>query len=218
LDPDGRLIVAGADMDLLKAPLPALDAYITTKTPLVCLDGNLATEMNKVVLRATEANVPIWFEPTSVPKSLNIMPFLDSKTVMYTSPNRGELDGMATAAVARYGDKRLELSFDAFDSNGHKVDSVMGTWMKPLSQLLAFVPVVILKLGGQGVALAYQTKESHGSVHLFRPRSSINVVNVTGAGDSLVHSSRVLVTLMIGWRDDCSTCRPGRFATRRNDA
>jgi len=101
----GDLVAAVADMDSIKELTPErlepFKARIAGST-FVVMDGNIPAEtIEYVCSTAHQAGVPVWFEPTSVAKSVKI---LQGDALQYTtviSPNKDEVLAMAWALRER---------------------------------------------------------------------------------------------------------------------
>lgn len=116
LDRAGGLTGGVADMDVTRAldRVTALRLLRKHQASLVAVDGNLSEEtLTSVVSHCHENGIPVFFEPTSVPKSLNIfpavaasLPHADSNhsPIAYVAPNTLELMQMYQEAVAGPGE------------------------------------------------------------------------------------------------------------------
>ncbi|GJE87677.1 indigoidine synthase A-like protein [Phanerochaete sordida] len=118
LDGTGNLIGGVADMGIIAA-LPSdviterLEAH---QSSIVAADGNLSEHALRLIVQSCfEKKIPVFFEPTSVPKSTRILPAIasvlgreteDIAPVTFSSPNLIELAHMYRTA----GSEPLELT------------------------------------------------------------------------------------------------------------
>ncbi|KAF7310868.1 Indigoidine synthase A-like protein [Mycena chlorophos] len=101
LEEDGELIAGVADMDITQNLDPRLViAEIEARPPsLLALDGNLSADAIRTLVDfCTEAQIPVLFEPTSIPKSTRIIPAIahclerSAETpISFFTPNIAEL-------------------------------------------------------------------------------------------------------------------------------
>eukprot|EP01120_Amphizonella_sp_Union-15-10_P003706 TRINITY_DN14121_c0_g1_i1.p1 TRINITY_DN14121_c0_g1~~TRINITY_DN14121_c0_g1_i1.p1 ORF type:complete len:240 (-),score=35.84 TRINITY_DN14121_c0_g1_i1:30-653(-) len=159
------MIAAIADMKIFDSFTPKLILKYEEKIKQsnICIfDGNIPEEtMKQICDTCQKYEVPTFFEPTSISKGLKPIKAKVFHTITYISPNLDELLAMVEA-----------LCGTSFDRDVKKCISVV---------LEHGVKVVILKLGEKGVAVA-----SKDIFHEFLPYPPKEIVNVTGAGDSLV--------------------------------
>lgn len=85
---------------------------------MVVADGNLSPHaLGNLLTRSTAAGIPVWFEPTSVQKSLRVIEAGVVSHLTYVSPNIDELAAMSTAIqMEEQGSRsheRFKLSDDA---------------------------------------------------------------------------------------------------------
>ncbi|KAK9864466.1 hypothetical protein WJX84_008108 [Apatococcus fuscideae] len=112
VDADGEVAGAVADVAGMDCLLPEdvrRHATNIQAAPLVLLDGNLpAGCLQEAASIASDAGVPVWYEPTSVPKSSRALPIL--RNITFTSPNAKELVAMANGLRAAGGLAALPVS------------------------------------------------------------------------------------------------------------
>jgi pseudouridine-5'-phosphate glycosidase/pseudouridine kinase len=187
LDPQGKLIAAGASMDILTEPewfhvdalRSKLHLLLKPTTPLVCVDANPSQDIIHALLKACRsAHVPLWLEPTSVVKCERAMevPGLlrpdPYPTLMYASPNIEELIAMSQICEKLMNDniKPIKWSTAAFvhevgpggDVQGmYKISEVklrsFESLLGHIGNVLAFIPTLFIKLSKDGVMLAQRT-------------------------------------------------------------
>ncbi|XP_006633626.3 uncharacterized protein [Lepisosteus oculatus] len=157
---------------------------------LVCLDGNVPSSTIEYVCSiARKHAVPVWYEPTDTNKACK--PFLSDswKSLTYTSPNLSELQAMNQALGLSTPAELPTLMEDVFQS------------AVALSRpLLEHLVCVIVTLGPRGVVMCSKSedgtvclqprnKQQNGRLCAIHypaiPISAENIVNVSGAGDSL---------------------------------
>ncbi|XP_068129193.1 uncharacterized protein [Hyperolius riggenbachi] len=186
------------------------------KSRLVCLDGNVpVTTIQYVCEIARQNNVPVCYEPTDIDKASK--PFTsDSWTALtYISPNIRELLSI---------NRTLGYSVDC--NVPCELNDVIDTAISLSLPLLENIHCVIVTLGAHGVLLCGHSCNGMLSLHLkdkmfqgelcavhypAAPISPEEIVNVSGAGDSLMAGllSGVLAEL------DTDTCvRMGLLAAR----
>ena len=106
LDADGDLVAAIADMDILdNIDVPMVKTVLENlvgRPALVIVDGNLSEDALGVICKqwqplvdAPSRSVPIWFEPTSVPKATRVCAAGVLPHVHLVSPNLDELRAIA---------------------------------------------------------------------------------------------------------------------------
>ncbi|KAI3653272.1 hypothetical protein MP228_001219 [Amoeboaphelidium protococcarum] len=204
----GKLIVAGASMELLERPSMRLQQQIMNQfvqliqkqkqhynsQQVVCFDANLphkfAIEMMKT---AKQHDAFIAFEPTSVPKCTAWFSEMISRDVSLLvdlwSPNIDELLAVSKLITSNEaGNSNIECKhFDqsgiAIHDQGSKV--ISSQIVQALNQTAKFIPITLLKMGGNGVAIC-QKKDATLKICHYQPATIKDIVNVTGAGDSLV--------------------------------
>ncbi|THH34045.1 hypothetical protein EUX98_g143 [Antrodiella citrinella] len=247
IDEDGGLIGGVADMDIIQSleTTAVLESLTRYNPVLVALDGNLSEDtLTSVVAFCNNRNTPVFFEPTSVAKSVRILPAVSTSKITrppiaFASPNLLELAHMYNAA----GSDPLELTqrtswWEAIDSmnlgsnfrleleqlsrrNASDHDPSRGTLSFLLERgiaqmgihLLPFIQHLMIKCGDLGVVVIFRVtapsawSNEQTNIHARQvlvkgqtgghlvlkhfpaiPLKVEDVVNVTGAGDSLVGS------------------------------
>ncbi len=213
---DGNLLAAVADMKLLDQVGDAICANVEAnldKTTMLVFDGNISIDtMKRLIAMANAKQVPILFEPTSVPKSIKVLSAVSAGKVDYITPNYSELLTMHKSAK----DMGLVRPFKSLIStisvtDLDKIRSQIPMTQDPLllDALLDMVhifPSIIMKKGKDGVILA-QWNAPHGDhdhrgcqcclqldggnrlrikhFGVSRVLTPAEIQNVTGAGDAL---------------------------------
>ncbi|KAI8584452.1 hypothetical protein K450DRAFT_216476 [Umbelopsis ramanniana AG] len=192
--PDGQLISAVADMNVFKmiTSSQVLAALESHSPSLVCCDGNLEPNVLCDTARiASNLNIPVHFEPTSIPKSLKI--FEDTATLTAgcfksISPNQHELAAMSN--TAREVLPEVEERYKMSELTKHQLDGLPDTAIECLPYALHlsnFFRVIVTKLGEHGCLI---TGQANGKpvLRYFKPHAirSDQIKSVTGAGDSFV--------------------------------
>jgi pseudouridine-5'-phosphate glycosidase/pseudouridine kinase len=219
----GELVVAVADMELpcsMTISDNVLESHVK-QASIAVLDGNLSEDLfSKISVLASAYDVPLIFEPTSVPKAMK-MPWLTiPKSLDFCiTPNIYEAQRMS---------ERLPYSAEVRDNVIAWIEQVRNTlWMGSLRQHVPLVnalihgvllghhvPQVLIKCGELGVLFVTRKKELHESPFLmFSPRGEsteiavtwvrpprviTNATSVTGAGDSAVGA------LAVAWSTELS--------------
>ncbi|CAG8502919.1 18602_t:CDS:10 [Acaulospora morrowiae] len=237
--PDGSLLCAVADMKIFDHMSFDEHELVKNITPkLVCFDGNISEDCIRSVLNfCSSKKIPAFFEPTSVPKSVKIFKdkklfsnLLTTQTLRYISPNRLELESMFNIA-------KINGFFDSIDWFNKLDEFNIGLKYRQdlerlcrkheklqelndlgifsiATQLLPYIPIIIIKLDKDGVLLVQNledigglSNEEHTTSKADRveiivrrkgkggirykyfkpfPLMSEHIVNVTGAGDSFI--------------------------------
>ncbi|KAG2174441.1 hypothetical protein INT44_006704 [Umbelopsis vinacea] len=192
--PDGQLISAVADMNVFKMITSSqVMAALESHSPsLVCCDGNLEPSVLCDTARvASNLNIPVHFEPTSVPKSLKI--FEDTATLMAgcfksISPNQHELIAMSNTAKEVLPE--VEEKYKISELTKHQLDGLPEIAIECLPyafHLSNFFRVIVTKLGEHGCLITGQANGKpilrYFKPHTIRPDQ---IKSVTGAGDSFV--------------------------------
>lgn len=215
LDEKGDLFTTIADMEVCKV-LKA-ERHLPQSLngcPLIVMDGNIPTELISEVCSRSECeggNIPTFFEPTSIEKSVRIIPSLLKNQVTYISPSAAELLAM-TEEIERVVSNKTKTPTpsttspqqrDAYEHNHNTnvVESqcrfILETILKNVRQSNArrtIRPVhILLKRGSLGVMVASMlpsSKEKDGdvtiSIHHLPIFPLSHIVNTSGAGDTLV--------------------------------
>ena len=200
LDQAGELMYGIADMEVLQSLTPQVVDEISdliARSPLVVFDGNLPHATLSHLLQLCAANrVPTWFEPTCTNKATKFLsPSLPAPPLYpsFISPNLHEL--LAIHRVVLKSDQQAVSPQDS------------GTIARLCSDLLPYVPVILLTRGDQGVLLSVRHQDMLRSTrlltqlsHEFTPVLSehfrsyhfpavrvpvSDIVSVSGAGDCL---------------------------------
>ncbi|CDH57494.1 indigoidine synthase a-like protein [Lichtheimia corymbifera JMRC:FSU:9682] len=193
---DGQLVAAIADMDIFDKmdSSEVVNTLRAERPAIVCFDGNIPTDtMGSISTLCAEMDIPVLFEPTSVPKSLKI--FSDStlatRAIRFTTPNQYELEAMSETAkttmpATSSDDTSLLSSFDLGKVAPRSAELVLPYGLH-LSQ---WIPNVIIKLGEDGCLFVGRSDVSNQPpvVQYFSPEKfdQTSIVSVTGAGDSFV--------------------------------
>ncbi|KAJ3076778.1 hypothetical protein HDU98_000078 [Podochytrium sp. JEL0797] len=215
LSSTGDCITGVADMTLHSqiglTPETRVDSLLATSHPnLIAFDANVDSHVFTSCIRhACQHHIPCLFEATSIPKSIKLFETLDQgismsqlrQAIHFVTPNALELDAMYNAAISR----NLVAAFTPLEAPSAMAS---GTWetsdtIPKAISLSGLFPVVIVKLGRQGVLLVMPSSPDNaapdlGSTECFVVGDKIvvhipsevvdasKVVSVTGAGDSLV--------------------------------
>ncbi|KAI0307990.1 Indigoidine synthase A like protein-domain-containing protein [Multifurca ochricompacta] len=246
LDGSGNLIGGVADMKIVQSiEAEEVVSHIIRHAPaLVAMDANVSPDVLKAVVRhCNTANVPTFFEPTSVIKSVSILPAISSALesgfqrppIRFASPNLFELTEIYNCARAgpweltshdywwrtiddfslgtEFRLSMEQLARQTAGPNGKTLSFLVDQGVTQMAiNLLPFFQHLIIKCGELGVLLAMRFPSgeptawmgersdirrrqivAHGKSetvvikhypsHTIDPQS---IVNVTGAGDSLV--------------------------------
>ncbi|OZJ01839.1 hypothetical protein BZG36_05297, partial [Bifiguratus adelaidae] len=182
--PHGDLIAAVADMDIFSHLSPSMvcTAIKQIKPSLVAFDGNIASETMISIGKTCRAlNIPAFFEPTSVPKSIKAMhpALLQTEALQFASPNEYELMAMVDAAPLAIHSLGTDLQIDLPEYPSRYLDAAVA--------LSTCIPTLFLKLGAWGCLLVTRSKASVRCKYFpVDVLSESKVVSVTGAGDSFV--------------------------------
>ncbi|XP_024522155.1 uncharacterized protein LOC112343241 [Selaginella moellendorffii] len=147
---------------------------IIQAAPVVLLDANLTPESLETACKlAEQAEVPVWFEPVSVSKSVRAAGLY--KYLAYVSPNEKELAAM--------GESLSSLDTAPVPSGWSKEQRYIHLLLQ------AGVKHVIVTLGSKG-SLACTLESASGSSFSIRclhvPAAAARVASLSGAGDCLV--------------------------------
>lgn len=181
------------------------------KAPFLVLDGNLSPETLALVCQvASSSNVPVWYEPVSVPKAPRIAKVCGCECVWvlmvvvphrlppnptpptqclrhttFISPNVDEL--LAIADTLRLQQDLPVLPRPDLTPHTPWADAL--PLLAPSIDLVleAGARYVVLTLGAQGAALACRHPTNHTTAVFHMDALPVNaVVNTSGAGDCLV--------------------------------
>lgn len=161
LDTSGELVLGLADMDIYTALDPSYfmerDSVLMEHSVWV-IDTNITTESLYYIvsLKKQNPNITLLIDPVSVPKSEKLRGILDGIDFLF--PNREEAEQLSGVTITSSAD--VVKAGQALLQQG--------------------VKNVIITLGNEGVMLVNNMKVQH-----FSP-FHVQVVDVTGAGDSLV--------------------------------
>jgi len=191
--PDGQLISAVADMNVFKriTVSQVMEAVKSYSPSLICCDGNLEPPVLSETARiADKLNIPVHFEPTSVPKSLKV--FHDPATVLAgcfksISPNQHELVAMSNAALKALPVIEDKLMTDKITQDQlQRLPNIAKDCLPYAFHLSHYFRAIITKLGDHGCLV---TGQSNGRpiFHYFEAHKIPGQIkSVTGAGDSFV--------------------------------
>jgi sugar/nucleoside kinase (ribokinase family) len=197
LDQHGGLIVGCAAMSLLRDPKVNSQLLESVRkrasnTSIFCIDGNFVPGTCVQMLSDMHPHAMTVFEPTSVEKSREVTELLRQHETLVDlmTPNTEEVVMMAeTWGLTNELDRDIKYRYihpNGEVSTNHQIEEVMdGNVLSHMKQLLSAVPTLLLKLGSQGVMLVYSDHQ-HIHCHHYMANTEIQVVNVTGAGDTLV--------------------------------
>ena len=178
---NGELIVATADMELAEETMNGLEDHLKN-SKFIVVDGNVGIESLRKICESA-ANAPILFEPTSVSKSRKVFEIGQGiKNVKFITPDRYEAKAMSLMVK----EKEEVAVIDGLEEQ-----------CEAMSSLLYQFPNVIIKCGEKGCLVGTSRPSSRNcntgkrsppeiNVTHLSPTRRVNVVNVSGAGDSLV--------------------------------
>ncbi|KAI9323838.1 Ribokinase-like protein [Dichotomocladium elegans] len=193
---DGQLVAAIADMDIFEhLDIEKITAILRAEKPgIVCLDGNITPQaIASITAVCSEIHVPVFFEPTSVPKSLKIFEdagaALKHRSLQFVSPNQYELQVMSEVAKTILMQPKSAAS-GIRSYNLEKAPRSAHEAIPHGLHLSNWVPNVITKLGQDGCVYIGRPQES-GIPPVVQyvspePVDTANIKSVTGAGDSFV--------------------------------
>ncbi|KAJ8249565.1 hypothetical protein COCON_G00227810 [Conger conger] len=189
----GELSLGLGDMDIhqqITAQYVTQFEDLLSTADLICLDGNIpVSTIDYVCSVSRKYAVPVWYEPTDTDKAPK--PFLSDswRNLSYTSPNLAELCAM---------NQTLGLPTPAVLPG--EVGEVLGCAVALCRPLLEHLQCVLVTLGPLGVLLCGEQEggavrlsprkqpRTHGLCAVHYPAVPLtpgDVVNVSGAGDSL---------------------------------
>lgn len=187
-DANGDIKSSVADLDLLEK---YLDRQLVLKqepfiqaAPFIVLDGNMHLDSLQVACQlAHKHRKPVWFEPVSATKAKRAVNMLQSIT--YISPNEQELESLAIEVV---DGKQQGYHIVPVVADNNKCISFVHRQLKNLSIVLsAGVQYIILTGGKEGAAACcIDPHDSSALLIYMAPALEANVVNCSGAGDTLV--------------------------------
>eukprot|EP01137_Pigoraptor_chileana_P019530 Opistho-2@80680 len=191
LDTEGELVVGVTDGDVFEAiglDTVSVHADVIRSSPMTCIDGNVSDDTLRFVANlCEESKVPLLFEPTSVEKARNAVDAGIISKVHIIKPNADELEAMAAATgLSRNSTLAAEAELSGLCDNGGIPHEYMEHVERGL-HMLNFVRYVVITLGPGGVILCRKSSDSNTRTAKHFPAGPpVSVVNVTGAGDSLV--------------------------------
>jgi pseudouridine-5'-phosphate glycosidase/pseudouridine kinase len=199
LEHDGEVHCGVGDMNINdKLTAEWVQQFSLETSPFICIDGNISLELIEYACHfASQYNIPIWFEPTCVYKSVKPIQSNVIDKITYTSPNLIELHNMSSLLVGSLKAeplKHVSLVKDKIDY------AVMLS-----APLLDCVPHVFVTLGIDGVLYINREEVWHytsGPTHLL----PIHIGSVSGAGDcfvggvvgSLVNGKEMNIAIKVG--------------------
>ncbi|KAI9142661.1 Ribokinase-like protein [Paraphysoderma sedebokerense] len=175
MEPNGELIKAVADMSIFeRIDKNQISSAIETQEPsVICFDGNLSVPAIQSISASGRANsIPLFFEPTSVPKSKKIFQndeIMLNETIQYASPNLEEVVVMGNCAaevIRRYNnstpagqnDRKFLPDLDMSNISQHmKIPSPLINIIPSSMYLLQLIPNLFIKCGPDGVLHARYT-------------------------------------------------------------
>ncbi|KAK3273819.1 hypothetical protein CYMTET_17966 [Cymbomonas tetramitiformis] len=161
------------------------------QAPVVLLDANLASDVMQLACDlAHSAGVPVWLEPVSAAKAVRALPVL--RHLAYCSPNEIELLAIAKALETSMPQRPLAAT-QGQAGPWAKLGLQEGAALRAAAEALlhAGVKCVVLTVGSCGVIISESTSalDSPNGItprHTHIPPIPTKVLNVSGAGDSLV--------------------------------
>ncbi|XP_024395996.1 pseudouridine kinase [Physcomitrium patens] len=208
-DNQGELAAAVADTNLIEEKL-TVEWIMKFKddiqrATIIILDANLPPPALEATCKlAKETNVPIWFEPVSVAKSVRASRFLN--LITYTSPNEAELIAMAES-VCQVNNIEKKLFDDEVPADKNLPEPAASLWRTRhyiQSLLDTGLGYIILTLGEYGAVLCSLrstssenlgtvketplsgiSKNESGINFLHFPALRASISNLSGAGDCL---------------------------------
>ncbi|KAM9972205.1 hypothetical protein ACTFIW_003564 [Dictyostelium discoideum] len=179
----GDLAVAIAQMDIFDEITPSyISKFDLTSSKLLVFDGNIPIEsMTYLAQLSRSKGIKLWFEPTSVYKSSKIVESFILSSITYISPNRDELIKISNEII-----KKGLIKFENIINND--INDLENIKKHSIILIESGIKYIITKMGSKGVLLAYKKDDGEFKFELFSaPEVPDNkIVDVTGAGDSLV--------------------------------
>ncbi len=191
LDENGDLVAAVADMEIMNE----MDsAYISRALEgidffplLIVADGNLSPGAIAAMVEKWK-HVRLWFEPTSVPKSVKVADKRVLPHVELISPNADEL-------------REIYAALGGDDEIGENIHDIAARVAEKMAQSAApggyATRYVLVTLGEEGALVAEASGYCPATVTVFPPPEGKveRMVNCTGAGDCLVGTAAACVLL-----------------------
>jgi pseudouridine kinase len=184
LDGSGDLHTAVADMAVLsQIRPPPVEAIRAAK--LLVIDANPPiAALQEAALVAVEYEVKVVFDPTSVSKARSVAH--DKKLlscISYAFPNVDELVAMLDVLSEDVQSEGSDIQSSSFLVD--KLRTIRTLAPTLLSRMHPDEAHLIITMGQEGVFLASKTDEEQFSFHHFPSKEGVDVLNATGAGDSL---------------------------------
>ena len=180
MDGSRDLHTAIADMSLLsRIRSPPVDALRDAE--ILVMDANPPVSVLKeAALTAIDCNVKVMLDPTSVPKARGIAADKELlSTISYAFPNVDELVAMVEVLIGSVDDVHsMALLVD-------KLKTIRTLAPILLASMHSGEAHVIITMGKDGVLLASKTDNDKIIFHQFPSKENVEVLNATGAGDSL---------------------------------
>eukprot|EP01132_Coremiostelium_polycephalum_P000841 gene841-1048_t len=184
----GDLAVAIAEMDIFDDITPKFvdefrDEILNSK--LILMDGNIPIETMKYISEIVNSHpsIELWFEPTSVYKSTKVISSDILSSITYTSPNIDELLIMSKEIIKK--NSTISNHFQNLNYQSRDLENI-----KIHNKILieSGIKYVITKMGSEGMLLVFRDELGEYQYYKFDapPVDAESVVDVTGAGDSMV--------------------------------
>eukprot|EP00802_Teleaulax_amphioxeia_P006079 Tamp_06083.p2 GENE.Tamp_06083~~Tamp_06083.p2 ORF type:complete len:271 (-),score=60.36 Tamp_06083:439-1251(-) len=207
-DSDGELVAAVADMAIFSYLTPdSLTEEDIAAAAILVVDGNLPVlSLRHICQLANKIKVPVFLEPTSVPKAVAAAEQGVMNYVTFTSPNEKELRAMAAAVLRRKGVAEADGKHTQEAQPPHQAAApassaetgsaaALGadidmddTIQKDISVLLDVgVEVVLVTGGSKGIFFGTIDVETGAPAIVHFPANVVPpaaIANTTGAGDS----------------------------------
>lgn len=206
-DCKGELVAAVADMKIHKHSFqePVIQNAINNASLLV-LDGNNTIDTLYYAIReCSKKNIGVLFEPTSVPKSSKLVSVYEKMVLEHKKYGGVSIitpDYHETLHLATLFSKSTILASQVSPSstpqfNESQIKDIPTTLLEAIQTLSKYIPTIIVKNGKRGCIVCTRRLSSRNCTsgekprHVYQitqlpPSRSVNVVNVSGAGDSLV--------------------------------
>ena len=180
LDGAGEMHTAIADMAVLSQIHPPPFDKLRDAEILVMDANPPVIVLKEAALMAVDCDVKVMLDPTSVPKARGVANDKELlSSISYVFPNLDELVAMVEVLIG---------SVEAIHSSMLLVDKLKTIrTLAPilLSEMHPVEAHVIVTIGHDGVFLASKTNRDKISFHHFPSKENVEVLNATGAGDSL---------------------------------
>ncbi|XP_031564349.1 pseudouridine-metabolizing bifunctional protein C1861.05-like [Actinia tenebrosa] len=220
LSNEGDFNVAVGDMDIHQKLTPHLILSFEESiknAPLVIVDANSKEEsLDFVIQLCTQHKVPVWFEPTCMMKSA--LPFQSSawQNITYASPNVHELRSMSDTVV-QYHKAPRHRKAEKLRNREKSLEDAIEECILLSQPLMTHIHCLVITLGKNGVLVCRNTAADHrfptaqfsemltmyhelvSVVHFPVPEVK-DIVNVTGAGDSL--AAAIIMAIIRGYQPE----------------